>query len=140
MTMGEAQTASPSQLIDARIEELGDWRGEMLARLRKLVGRGNHVGVDASRCDGAGHVSRRDGVGQGGAGGGCDRVAVRRDQDRLVPRAASIRLVKDLQRTAHVEQRHPVVHEEGDAVCPNLWLSWQFGHGSSVARFARLDP
>ena len=28
---------SPSQLIDARIEELGDWRGTMLGRLRKLV-------------------------------------------------------------------------------------------------------
>ncbi|WP_192183589.1 DUF1801 domain-containing protein [Mesorhizobium amorphae] len=28
---------SPSQLIDARIEELGDWRGEMLARLRTLI-------------------------------------------------------------------------------------------------------
>ena len=28
---------SASQLIDARIEELGDWRGEMLGRLRKLV-------------------------------------------------------------------------------------------------------
>jgi hypothetical protein len=28
---------SPSQLIDARIEELGDWRGEMLGRLRALV-------------------------------------------------------------------------------------------------------
>jgi len=28
---------SPSQLIDARIKELGDWRGEMLARLRALV-------------------------------------------------------------------------------------------------------
>jgi len=28
---------SPSQLIDARIEELGDWRGETLARIRKLV-------------------------------------------------------------------------------------------------------
>jgi len=28
---------SPSQLIDARIEELGDWRGEMLARVRSLV-------------------------------------------------------------------------------------------------------
>ena len=28
---------SPSALIDARIEELGDWRGEMLARIRKLV-------------------------------------------------------------------------------------------------------
>lgn len=28
---------SPSALIDARIEELGDWRGEMLARIRALV-------------------------------------------------------------------------------------------------------
>lgn len=28
---------SPSQLIDGRIEELGDWRGEMLSRLRALV-------------------------------------------------------------------------------------------------------
>jgi hypothetical protein len=28
---------SPSDLIDARIAELGDWRGEMLARLRALI-------------------------------------------------------------------------------------------------------
>lgn len=28
---------SPSRLIDARIEELGDWRGEVLARLRMLI-------------------------------------------------------------------------------------------------------
>ena len=28
---------SPSDLIDARIEELGDWRGEMLSRLRALI-------------------------------------------------------------------------------------------------------
>jgi hypothetical protein len=28
---------SASELIDARIRELGDWRGEMLARLRALV-------------------------------------------------------------------------------------------------------
>src|ERR1700684_64175 len=28
---------SPSQLIDARIKELGDWRGETLARIRKLI-------------------------------------------------------------------------------------------------------
>src|SRR5512141_2517078 len=28
---------SPSRLIDRRIEELGDWRGEMLARLRALI-------------------------------------------------------------------------------------------------------
>jgi len=27
----------PSELIDARIGELGDWRGEMLARLRVLI-------------------------------------------------------------------------------------------------------
>jgi hypothetical protein len=30
-------TDSPSQLIDARIQELGDWRGEMLARIRQLI-------------------------------------------------------------------------------------------------------
>jgi hypothetical protein len=28
---------SPSQMIDARIKELGDWRGEMLARVRALI-------------------------------------------------------------------------------------------------------
>ena len=28
---------SPSRLIDARIKELGDWRGEMLARVRMLI-------------------------------------------------------------------------------------------------------
>jgi hypothetical protein len=30
-------TTSPSQLIDARIKELGDWRGETLGRLRALI-------------------------------------------------------------------------------------------------------
>ena len=28
---------SPSRLIDAKIRELGDWRGEMLGRLRALI-------------------------------------------------------------------------------------------------------
>jgi hypothetical protein len=28
---------SPSQMIDGRIRELGDWRGEMLSRLRSLI-------------------------------------------------------------------------------------------------------
>ncbi|BBZ39910.1 DUF1801 domain-containing protein [Mycobacterium conspicuum] len=28
---------SPSKLIDARIKELADWRGETLARIRKLI-------------------------------------------------------------------------------------------------------
>ena len=32
-----AAEASPAALIDARIEELGDWRGAMLARLRALI-------------------------------------------------------------------------------------------------------
>ena len=31
------EDASPSQLIDARIEELGGWRGETLSRLRALI-------------------------------------------------------------------------------------------------------
>src|SRR6185369_13233877 len=31
------KSKSPSQLIDTRIEELGDWRGTMLSRLRTLV-------------------------------------------------------------------------------------------------------
>jgi hypothetical protein len=34
---GSRESSSPSQLIDARIEELGDWRGKMLGRLRALV-------------------------------------------------------------------------------------------------------
>jgi hypothetical protein len=34
---GSHDGMSPSQLIDARIKELGDWRGEMLGRLRALV-------------------------------------------------------------------------------------------------------
>jgi hypothetical protein len=31
------EAGSPSQLIDARIEELSDWRGETLARVRTLI-------------------------------------------------------------------------------------------------------
>ena len=34
-----AKTDSPSQLIDARIKELSDWRGDTLARIRKLIKR-----------------------------------------------------------------------------------------------------
>jgi hypothetical protein len=37
-TSGATQKGeSPSRLIDARIKELGDWRGEMLARIRALI-------------------------------------------------------------------------------------------------------
>ncbi len=34
---GSPEGKSPAQLIDARIKELGDWRGQMLGRLRTLV-------------------------------------------------------------------------------------------------------
>ena len=33
----EMSEESPSDLIDARIDELGDWRGETLARVRSLI-------------------------------------------------------------------------------------------------------
>lgn len=35
--MANSQDKSPAELIDARIKELGDWRGEMLARIRELI-------------------------------------------------------------------------------------------------------
>ena len=34
---GRQSRSLPSQLIDAKIKALGDWRGEMLARVRKLI-------------------------------------------------------------------------------------------------------
>ncbi|TPK63679.1 DUF1801 domain-containing protein [Mesorhizobium sp. B2-4-19] len=34
---GSQESKSPSELIDGRITELGDWRGDMLARLRALI-------------------------------------------------------------------------------------------------------
>jgi hypothetical protein len=34
---GSRKSKSPCELIDARIRELGDWRGEMLGRLRSLI-------------------------------------------------------------------------------------------------------
>ena len=34
---GSQDEKSPSQLIDERIRELGDWRGAMLSRLRTLI-------------------------------------------------------------------------------------------------------
>ena len=39
MTMNKSPTKgdTPSKLIDARIKELNDWRGEMLSRLRAVI-------------------------------------------------------------------------------------------------------
>ena len=45
---GSKQTAgaSPSELIDARIEELSDWRGETLARVRALIRQADPEAVE----------------------------------------------------------------------------------------------
>ena len=43
---GSQVVESPSRLIDARIEELGDWRGEMLSRLRTLIKQADPVVVE----------------------------------------------------------------------------------------------
>ncbi|WP_431204843.1 DUF1801 domain-containing protein [Bradyrhizobium betae] len=36
-TATKAGSASPAKMIDGRIKELGDWRGEMLTRIRDLI-------------------------------------------------------------------------------------------------------
>jgi hypothetical protein len=36
-TSASTETRSPSDLIDEKIAELGDWRGETLSRMRKLI-------------------------------------------------------------------------------------------------------
>jgi hypothetical protein len=43
---GGTGAGSPSELIDARIRELGDWRGETLARIRDLVRQADPEAVE----------------------------------------------------------------------------------------------
>ena len=52
---------SPSQLIDARIKELGDWRGEMLARIRLLIKQADPDAVEEWKWRGV-PVWYRDGM------------------------------------------------------------------------------
>ena len=57
---GSQESASPSRLIDARIEELGDWRGAMLGRLRALVKDADPEVVEEWEMErGSGVVARR---------------------------------------------------------------------------------
>jgi hypothetical protein len=58
---GVPQSKSPSQLIDARIEELGDWRGEMLAQLRTLIKEADPEIVEAWKWRGV-PVWEHDGI------------------------------------------------------------------------------
>jgi hypothetical protein len=41
-----SEDQSPTQLIDARIEELGDWRGETLSRVRALIKQADPEAVE----------------------------------------------------------------------------------------------
>jgi hypothetical protein len=53
--------SSPSHLIDARIKELGDWRGEMLARVRALIKQADPEVVEEWKWRGV-PVWERDGI------------------------------------------------------------------------------
>jgi hypothetical protein len=45
-TNNSTRRESPSQLIDARIKELGDWRGETLSRIRSLIKQADPIVVE----------------------------------------------------------------------------------------------
>jgi len=61
-TKTKAKTsASPSKMIDARIRELGDWRGETLARLRALIKEAEPQVVEEWKWMGV-PVWERDGI------------------------------------------------------------------------------
>ena len=63
MTSETAKTAdgSPSELIDARIRELGDWRGGVLARLRAVILQAEPEAVEEWKWRGV-PVWSRDGI------------------------------------------------------------------------------
>src|SRR5258706_11678922 len=55
---GSQSSKSPSRLIDARIKELGDWRGERLGRRRALIKEadpGGGEGGERRGVPGGGH-------------------------------------------------------------------------------------
>ena len=52
---------SPSRLIDARIKELGDWRGETLARVRTLIKQADPAVVETWKWRGV-PVWEHDGI------------------------------------------------------------------------------
>ena len=48
---GSQRVESASQLIDAKIQELGDWRAEMLSRLRALIKQADPKVVEEWKWD-----------------------------------------------------------------------------------------
>jgi hypothetical protein len=59
--MAAKKTASPSKLIDGRIKELGDWRGETLARVRALIKQADPAVVEEWKWRGV-PVWEHDGI------------------------------------------------------------------------------
>jgi hypothetical protein len=59
--MAAKKTDSPSKLIDARIEELGDWRGKALARVRALIQQADPAVVEEWKWRGV-PVWEHDGI------------------------------------------------------------------------------
>ena len=55
------ESASPARLIDGRIKELGDWRGETLARVRGLIKEACHDVIEEWKWRGV-PVWERDGI------------------------------------------------------------------------------
>lgn len=58
---GSGEDIPASELIDARIAELGDWRGETLARMRKLIHEADPAVVETWKWMGT-PVWERDGI------------------------------------------------------------------------------
>ena len=72
---------SPSRLIDARIQELDDWRGDMLSRLRALIKQAAPAVVEET-VDGVREMRRLREIAEG-----LDELRPVRDQDGLVQRS-----------------------------------------------------
>ena len=60
-TNTKSEAASPSRLIDARIEELGDWRGRTLAHIRALIKQADPAVVEERKWRGV-PVWSHDGI------------------------------------------------------------------------------
>jgi hypothetical protein len=61
MAQAKNETESPSKLIDKKIEDLADWRGETLARLRALIKEADPEVVEEWKWRGV-PVWERDGI------------------------------------------------------------------------------
>jgi hypothetical protein len=60
-TSTKIEAASPSRLIDARIKELGDWRGRTLAHVRALIKQAEPAVIEEWKWRGV-PVWSRDGI------------------------------------------------------------------------------